>query len=478
MTQLLTLLIPGVRLISLGVATGLMLVNTRYLRQLPSAAISVGFSLSFGGFLVWDKIAGFARISGVDWLVLGAITCTGLWLFRSWAHRLVRVRQASPLLEIYAKAIDGWAITLCSLQLILLTLHSLLVFYWRVVSPEVPVLLACLITMGAIAYRMPQPASWSIYALGWSLEIFTVEVLGFIDNSSHLNLVIANLALGLLAQLAGDWWSRKNAPTNIPSSWHIIPLLYGILGAVLRWGTFTSWTGLSSLALALIFIGIGRRREEFKPFVYLAVFGVSVSAYEILYQSQALATSAGLIAMAALGTSIMYAYQVLSPWLIQYLHLSRAELKVIAHLHWVWSSCLLIAATARPVASSMILGFGIGGVFDSICHRSGTQPSSAKYRTSVGLPWLSRSVWSKALLAEYASSKAIRGTFGSLEKCDRLCVCLLSLLSALGNLGLVKTTLASSCADCATDCDWRNSKRESSSQCVDCGGFLCLTRHS
>lgn len=403
MTQLLTLFIPGARLISLGVAAGLMLVNTRYLRQLPVAVISVGFSLSFGGFLVWDKIARFARISGVDWLVLGAITCTSLWLFRSWAHRLVRVRQASPLLEIYAKATDGWAIALCSLQLILLTLHSLLVFYWRVVSPEVPVLIACLITMGAIAYRMPQPASWSIYALGWSLEIFTVEVLGLIGNSSHLNLAIANLALGLLAQLAGDWWSRKNALVKIPHSWHIIPLLYGILGAVLRWGTFTSWTGLSSLALALIFIGIGRRCEEFKPLIYLAVFGVSVSAYEILYQSQALATNAELIAMAALGTSIMYAYRVLSPWLIQYLHLSRAELKVIAHLHWAWSSCLLIAATAYPVASSMILGFGIGAFliqYAIVQGRNHPQPNTGQVWVYLGfleayglrLYWLSTPV--------------------------------------------------------------------------------------
>ncbi len=480
MMQLLTLLIPGARLISLGVATGLMLVNTRYLRQLPSAAISVGFSLSFGGFLVWDKIAGFARLSGVDWFVLGAITCASLWLFRSWVlDQLVRARQVSPLLEIYARATDGWAIALCSLQLIFLTLHSLLVVYWRVVSPEVPVLIACLITMGAIAYRMSQPASWSIYALGWSLEIFTVEVLGFIGNSSHLNLAIANLALGLLAQLAGDWWSRKNALVNIPYSWHIIPLLYGILGAVLRWGTFTSWTGLSSLALALIFIGIGRRREEFKPLVYLAVFGVSVSAYEILfYQSQALATSAELIAMAALGTSIIYAYRVLSPWLIQYLHLSREELKVIAHLHWAWSSCLLIAATAHPVASSMILGFGIGAFliqYAILQGRNHPQPHTGQVWVYLGfleayglrLYWLSTPV-----------AKLLGGPLVPWKSAIASVFAYFLYFLPWETWGWSKRPWQVAALNCATDCDWRNSKRESPSQRIDCSGFLCLTRHS
>lgn len=57
-----------------------------------------------------------------------------------------------------------------------------------------------------------------------------------------------------------------------------------------------------------------------------------------------------LIAISALGTSIMYAYRVLSPWLIDYLGLRAAELKVFAHLHWVVSSiCLLIAPNSIPI---------------------------------------------------------------------------------------------------------------------------------
>jgi hypothetical protein len=365
MAQLLTLLIPGARLIGLGVATSLMLVNTRYLRRHDAAVITIGFGLTFLGMVLWEGIPGLPPLSLSGWLVAGAIALTSLWLCRSWAlRRAVGTRQVLPLLQIYAKAADDWAIALCSVELILLTLHSLSV-YWRFISPAVPVLIAGVITMGAIAYRsLPQPSSWAIYAMGWSLELLTAEGLGFLSEASVINLAVANLALGLIAQLVGDWWRRRKGLRNVPISWHVIPLLYGILGAVLRWGTFTSWTGLFSLALALIFIGVGRRREEFKPLVYLAVFGVSVSAYELLFyqlsQASGGGTGDGLIAMATLGTGIMYAYRVLSPWLTQYLHLTRDELKVIAHLHWAWSSCLLIAATANPIVSGMMVGFGTG----------------------------------------------------------------------------------------------------------------------
>ncbi|HEY9796001.1 MAG TPA: hypothetical protein V6D30_10200 [Leptolyngbyaceae cyanobacterium] len=355
--QFLTLSIPHWRLVSLAVATILMLVNTRYLRTQNAATITVGFGLSFLGMFLWEGVPGLPRLSLEGWLVAGAIALTSLWLLRSWL-----IRRATELAPLYVPATDGWAIALCSVELILLTLHSLAV-YWGFISPAVAVLIAGIVTMGAIAYRSwRHPSNWSIYALGWCLELLTAEGLGFIDRSV-LNLAIANLALGLLAQLIGDWWQRRAGISNVPNSWHVIPLLYGILGALLRWGTFANWTGLSTLALALIAIGVGRRRQKFKPLIYLALLGVSVSAYEVLlYQLSQLSggsTGDGLIVMAALGTSIMYAYRVLSPWLSEYLHLTKEELKAIAHLHWAWSSILLmIATTYQP--QSLMLGFGVG----------------------------------------------------------------------------------------------------------------------
>ncbi|NEP02844.1 MAG: hypothetical protein F6K58_30180 [Symploca sp. SIO2E9] len=365
MVQFLTLGIAGVQLISLGVATALMLVNTHYLRRAArwrvsiAAVVTVGFGLSFWGMLLANDIPGLPPLSPSGWLIAGAITLTTLWLGYSWG-----IRRQTQLAQIYARAIDQWAILLCCLELVLLTIHSLIV-YWGFSSPTAPVLIAGAVTMAAIAYRSwPNPSNWGLYALGWNLELLVAETLGMIERPI-INLAIANMALGVIAQLAGDWWQRRTGQHHIRSSWHTIPLVYGILGALLRWGTFTSSTGLFFLTLAVIAIGVGRRQEKFKPLVYLALLGVSVAAYEILFYQLRQASGAGyagdgLVAMAALGTAIMYAYRVLSPWLRGYLRFSRQELKVISHLHWVWSSCLLITASAYPIKSSLMVGFGTG----------------------------------------------------------------------------------------------------------------------
>ena len=67
MVQLLTIFLPGVRLVSLGVATGLMLFNSRYWRQPLVAGITVGFALSFLGMSLWEGIPGLLQLSAADW---------------------------------------------------------------------------------------------------------------------------------------------------------------------------------------------------------------------------------------------------------------------------------------------------------------------------------------------------------------------------------------------------------------------------
>lgn len=358
MAQTLTLTLPGTKLIGLGVAGSLMLINTRYLRSSTAAAITVGFGLSFIGWLLWDGVPGVPRLSAPGWFLVGAIALLGLWLTRSWLKR----GRHGTLATIYTQATDGWAIALCSFELLMLTLHSFFL-YQGLASPGWEYLIAAALTIGAIAYRSwQQPDNWAFYGMAWGLELFTAEALGF-AGYSVINLSVANVVLGLITQLLGEWRRRQRLET-VPSRWYILPLLYGVLSALLRVGTFTSWTGLCSLAIALIVIGVGRRREKFKPLVYLGLIGVSVSAYELLfYQLQVLGGAEGdkLIAMSALGTGIMYAYRVLSPWLIDYLRLTAEELKVVSHFHWAWSSCLLMAAIVTPIESSRLVGLGTGG---------------------------------------------------------------------------------------------------------------------
>ncbi|MEH1846392.1 MAG: DUF2157 domain-containing protein [Nostoc sp.] len=356
--QLLTLQLPSTRLIGLAVAAGLMFVNTRYLRNQTSALITEGFVLSFIGALLWTGVPGLPRLALAGWFVAGAIIILSLWLART-----VLSRRGNELAVIYAAASDEWAIALCGFELLGLTLHSVLIYQGFTTSGFL-YLAATAITLVAIVYRSWQePTNWAFYGIGWCLELLTAQVFGFGERST-VRIAIANIALGLIAQLVGEWWRRRYRLERLPSSFHILPLIYAAFSVLLRLDTFTEWTGLYSLGVALIIVGVGRRRENFKPLLYLGIIGLSISAYELLFyqmlQTSGGALGDGLIAMSALGTSIMYAYRILSPWLVSYLRLTPQELTEIAHIHWAWSSCLLIAAIPLPIGVNRLVGLATG----------------------------------------------------------------------------------------------------------------------
>ncbi len=356
--QLLTIQLPGTRLIGLAVGAGLMFANTRYLRNQASAVITEGFALSFIGALLWTGVPGLPRLALAGWFVAGAIATLSLWLART-----VLSRRSNELAVIYAAASDQWAIALCGFELLGLTLHSVLI-YQGVTASGFLYLIATAITLAAIIYRSwREPTNWAFYGIGWGLELLTVQVLGFGEHST-VRIAIGNIALGLIAQLFGEWWRRRYQLERLPSSFHILPLIYGLFSVLLRLNTFTEWTGLYSLGVALIIIGVGRRRENFKPLLYLGIIGVSISAYELLFyqmlQASGGALGDGLIAMSALGASIMYAYRILSPRLVSYLRLTPQELRRIAHIHWAWSSCLLMAAIPLPIVVNRLVGLATG----------------------------------------------------------------------------------------------------------------------
>ncbi|MEB3182715.1 MAG: DUF2157 domain-containing protein [Nostocaceae cyanobacterium] len=382
MAQLLTLQHQGADVIGLGMATALMLFNTYYLQHLVAAGMTVGYGLGFVNLLLWHGVWGIPRLSLEGWLVLVGVEVLGLWVLRGVITepqstvntprrdepprtlREPRKRDDGVMSRIYAQGSDFWGILLCGLELICLTGHSVGV-YWGGISPSLGVFLGIGLTMVGLVYRSwGQANNWTIYGVGWCIELLMVEVLG-VFGRSLLNLSIANVALGLISQLLGEWYQRRINNRNLPNPLHILPLVYGGLAGILRWGMLTSWTGLSSLALALIAIGVGRRRAEFKPLVYLGMMGISLSAYEILfYQIAHLPFSQQLIAMAALGTSIMYVYRVLSPWLTAYLRFVAQELKFISHVHWVVSSLLLFNAvnilltTQQDAGNFALVGLG------------------------------------------------------------------------------------------------------------------------
>ena len=398
--QLLILPLPGIRLIGLGVGTAGMFANTRYLRNNQSAGTTVGFGLSFVGVLLWDGVFNLPHLSLDGWFVVGAIATFSLWFVSKALSR------GEELAAIYAVVIDKWAIALCSFELLTLTLHSLLV-YQSFASPGFLYLTSTAFTLTAIVYRSwRQPTNWAFSGIGWCLELLIAQVFSF-GKGDIIKIAIANIALGLITQLFGEWWRRRHQLSKMPSSFHILPLIYGAFSVLLRLNTFTEWTGLYSLGVALIVIGVGRRHQDLKPLLYLGIAGISISAYELLFYQMSQASGGGrgdgLIAMSALGASIMYAYRILSPWLINYLRLTPKELKAIAHLHWAGSSCLLMAAISAPIAVNRLVGLATGAflIRYAIFQARRTQNSVETFRRNVS----TEEIWVYLGLLEFAGMR-------------------------------------------------------------------------
>jgi hypothetical protein len=362
------------RLTGLGVATLLMLQNTRVLRHLLAAVITVGFGVAFALVGVWEI---FRENLSYPWfLVLLAIVPLVLWLLRGiWLHR------EAVLLQLYKRATDGWAIALASFTLLLLSLTQLAVylefdpFHWQYI-------LAAAVLLIATSYRIWQSRlQGGLYLPAWSVELLLLS--GIAANGRSLDTVgVANLALGLLSQLAGDWWANNRiyrlptapgqnsqSPTppaqfptpppsagGYPRSFHLIPLLYALLGLILMHRTFTATTGLCTLAAAVLVMGVGRRHISLKFLAALSLLGVSFGAYELLIYQLSLVQGEnagdGLVLLAALGAALAIALRLLLPWVAAYLRLTPWEVLAIAHIHWLIANTFLLFALFTPRSST------------------------------------------------------------------------------------------------------------------------------
>ena len=345
--QLLTFFSMPDRTIGLGVATGLMLLNTRQIAQVFPAVLTIGFGLCFGLNSLWEL--GGKNFQTDGWFSVLAIVALLLWGLRHWLSR-----RESALANSYQRASDGWAIGLVVLMLPLFS-FGICVLYGDQDPTIRQYLPATALLLTAVTYRTWQRSSnWGFYAIAWSLEILVVNLLGHFTYTLE-SVVIANLAIAFLAQLLGDWQqSRTHSPTL--SSWHTIPLLYAAGGLFLAHQSFTATTGLFTIAAALVGIGIGRRRSGFKPVTFLCLLGVSFGAYELLIYQLSRAsggqTGDGVILLAVLAAAIAIVLRLLQRWIGAYTRLNEVELQTIAHLHWGFGSVLLLLTRAGGLSFS------------------------------------------------------------------------------------------------------------------------------
>jgi hypothetical protein len=340
------------RLAGLGVASLLMIPNTQRSREGITAGISVGFGLTFAATLMWHYFA--TQFDFVNWLTLSAIAIILLWLLDSFWHRHDR-----PVERLYAQAATHWGIALMLPTLLVLIGYNLAIYgfmqsaSWQWLHPAIGLMLA-------LGYRLwSRPSDWAIYSLAVTIEIIAAAAVGATGKSVDA-LAIATLGLGLITQLLGDAWLnlpaiRAFSPNLQPRfSWQIIPLGYALLGLWPAHQQFTAYTGLYTLAAALVGVGIGRRTPT-KVLLYVSILAVSGAAYELLLyqlqQAEGGSSGDGIALLAGLAIAIAIAQRLLSRWLLPYLRLSATNLRWIAHLHWLLGIGLALLALANPLSN-------------------------------------------------------------------------------------------------------------------------------
>ncbi|MCU0550751.1 MAG: hypothetical protein MUC48_15490 [Leptolyngbya sp. Prado105] len=347
-------------LLSLGLAALLLFVNSRCLRRIELAYLTIGCGLGTVGWWIWHRLPGFTLES---WLLVSAISLAVLWQFQRWARR-----HDSMFVNIYAQAADNWAAGLSGVTLLGAGVHTINVYHAEALPSMVVVGATALVT-GSLLYRTWQTSSIAVFiGVGVGLELLIAESLAWLE-PSLAGLSLANVGLGLLTQSFGDLWQRRKQIGQLSLGWHGLPLGYGILALVFRSNLFTAWTGWVTLGVAWIAISISRRQLEFKPLTYLGIIGLSIAAYElVLYQTRLLPMSDQLMGIATLGTILMLLYRSAQPVLLRYLRLTAEEIRPFAHGHWAVSSGVLsiaaILTLMAPDSSGVLalVGFTTGMV--------------------------------------------------------------------------------------------------------------------
>jgi len=366
--------------LTLAIATGILAWQTQRSGAVRLATVSLAMALLLMvRLLLWN---GFNLLSAQG-LAIASFTAIALWGVQQGVKG-----SSLPQKECWSQALEYWGLALGTVALGGLTLHSFLVYNGLVAASGWGIGAALLLLL-AWGYRLGfKLRNATVYTLGWTIELLMVEILGW-TGRSLLMLAIANVALGLTTQILGDWWQKQGHEKNYLSSLHILPLLYGALGASLRWGLFNSWTGFTTLGLVVIALGVGRRRAEFKPLLYAALGGISLSAYELLqYRIQNLPPGEQWLAWAALATTLLYAYGILRPWLADYLGLTTPELQMVNHCHWLWGTFCLAVSSQLPMTAPSFLGLGTALLLTRYAlwqGRSPERPQSVEHWVYLGL---------------------------------------------------------------------------------------------
>jgi hypothetical protein len=263
--QFLTVGLPRLRLISLGVCSLLLFLNSRIKPSLMQAILTIGFILASILIFLWEGIPNIFTLSLTNIGLILAVILISLWIINHYI-----LTHPTRLTPSYSTATHYWANLICGVELIGLTIYSAGV-YNQLLPQFIIILIATFLTLMAIIYRgwaiIQEETSTEgikifrlppllIYCFTLVLELLVVQILN-IASLSTTALAITNLLIGLITQGLGYYLKRREAATDLPSPWYVIPLVLATVSLIILLNTnemlgyaFTSITIIFYLTLA------------------------------------------------------------------------------------------------------------------------------------------------------------------------------------------------------------------------------------
>jgi hypothetical protein len=263
--QCLTIGLPRLRLMSLGVCSLILFLNSRIQPNIPKATITIGFIIASILIFLWEGIPNLVVLSLTNiWLVLAMILIS-LWISQDYF-----ITHPSRLTPSYSTASYSWANLICGVEIIGLTNYSAGV-YNQLLPQSTAILAATVMTLIAIVYRgwtITQQDSNTvgnkifrlppllIYSYALVLELLIVQILDFASLPT-IYLAITSLFVGLITQGLGYYLNRRETDINLPTPWFVIPLVLATVSLIVLLNTneflgyiFTSITIIYYLILA------------------------------------------------------------------------------------------------------------------------------------------------------------------------------------------------------------------------------------
>jgi hypothetical protein len=347
------------RSILLMIAVGLMLAIVKRLQQVLPAAIQIGFGLGLGVNLV----AGYIFPS--YWLVIGALTCSGLWFV------------SRKLSRVYAVASDRWAMGLTILGLAIGSNNYAFTDLNWLAQPEIgslqavlasgstnwfqsvnfTALLAAGILVGAINFRRQWqdasiPAWVWLSGLIWSGQI-ALSALVHLFGGNTLILATINI---LLAFPLWIWANQQPEPKLI-----IFPGLLASWGLILRLPFFNANTGLLTILVGVIGILVSRQ-QRVKSIGSGGMLLVTLGGYEFVTYQLSQAPPGGNLAdgltIYSLVTALLALSYRLGVWFrsragaTHWFDFQLQGLNKVAHIHWAvaitWNILAMTVPTSPP----------------------------------------------------------------------------------------------------------------------------------